>query len=207
MLWDHDDDNGYRRMRDGIPSAAVAPPYVTISRRHSIYSGSDSSSSSDDSGPDFGPKPDFGQKRFPTSIFTKKRIRKPSMCLKADSCAFLPNIPVFTTRLEFLKISLENSELDGALPLLAYLLEPVQRVMRYPLLIKNLKFVLMRSRQGHALIGSADHVLEITEQLAIITNLTQPFKPISEPENKKSEKKPSRRRFEFMRQFMRLRAR
>lgn len=204
LAWEHDDESGYRRLREDLPalSSNSSSPYATLSRRHSIYSGD----SSDDSGINDGPK------RF-SHYFTKKRNRpqkEDTICLKADSCAFIPSTFPQFDRLAFLNLSLATSDLDGGLPLLAYLLEPVQRVMRYPLLLKNLKYVLMRCPMRHAMLVAADHALEITEQLAIITNLTQPFKSIEPSEPQKTDKKPHRRRFEFMRQAaqrLRLRAR
>jgi hypothetical protein len=65
-------------------------------------------------------------------------------------------------------------------------------------------------------LNCADQALETTEQLAILTNLNQPFLPVEAQETHQSkgqassDKKPSRRRFEFMRQAaqrLRLRAR
>jgi len=46
----------------------------------------------------------------------------------------------------FLENCMARSELDDQLPLIAYLLEPVQRVMRYPLLLKGLRYYLEISR-------------------------------------------------------------
>ena len=109
----------------------------------------------------------------------------------------------------FLETCLARSDLDNSLPLIAYLLEPVQRVMRYPLLLKGLKYYLQLSPviDDKDLIVT-DHAIQIAEKLAIITNITQPYQPVKKASSApssptgsspvKSEKK--RRSFEFMRQ-------
>ena len=118
----------------------------------------------------------------------------------------------------FLDTCLALSDLDDNLPLIAYLLEPVQRVMRYPLLLKGLKYYLQSSGgQNTEDLASTDRAIQIAEKLAIITNITQPYQvtkttkttsssaptsPASTSPVKSSttanEKK--RRSFEFMRQ-------
>ena len=85
----------------------------------------------------------------------------------------------------FLENCMARSELDDQLPLIAYLLEPVQRVMRYPLLLKGLRYYLEISRSNSGKIEndkqiendiiSTDRAIQIAEKLAIITNITQPY--------------------------------
>ena len=78
-----------------------------------------------------------------------------------------------------------RSDLDDQLPLIAYLLGPVQRVMRYPILLKGLRYYLQVSRNEDDKKMDGENLLEKDilwteraiqiEKLAIITNITQPF--------------------------------
>jgi hypothetical protein len=172
-----------------------------VSRRFSTYSGD----SSDDSGISDGPN------RF-SNYFTKKRPAKSGGAIERRKVSFRGSTSSFgfTDQLSFLNYSLATSELDEALPLLAYLLEPVQRVMRYPLLLKNLTCVLLRSPlKYHAVLGTAENALSICEHLAMITNLTQPFQSLDSVSeggdtDLKPKTKPQRRRFEFRRVVQRF---
>jgi len=138
VLWDDSDDAGeYRRLKE-------EPHFATVSRRHSVYSGGDSSDDSGISDSD----PSSVPRRF-SNYFSKKRSNSRKE-LSVSRLFFAQD------QFSFLNICLADSDLDGALPILAYLLEPVQRVMRYPLLLKNLKFSLLRcdSLQRKELIES-----------------------------------------------------
>ena len=85
----------------------------SCNRRHSVYSGD----SSDDSG--IGETDSASVPRRFSSYFSKKRSSsRKELCVSRlffaqDQCTFL-------------NLCLADSDLDGALPILAYLLEPVQ---------------------------------------------------------------------------------
>jgi hypothetical protein len=117
-------------------------------------------------------------------------------------------------QLNFLDGCLARSVLGSSLPLIAFLLEPVQRVMRYPLLLKGLKYYLALSDDTEEKdMIVTERALQIADKLAIITNITQPYPSRVVPSISKSAptspqtKSPvknsadkKRRSFEFMRQ-------
>merc|ERR1719468_624871 len=107
------------------------------------------------------------RKSSPGSLFPKKED---------------PEVARANAQCEFLQKTLEESAgaLDPALPLISFLLEPIQRVMRYPLLLKTLANDLVAEQP----CPEVRKAIEAAEKLASITNMTQPT-PL---ESKKSQK-------------------
>ncbi|CAG5110040.1 Oidioi.mRNA.OKI2018_I69.chr2.g4491.t1.cds [Oikopleura dioica] len=99
-----------------------------------------------------------------------------------------PEISRANLQCEFLQKSLESSTtLDSALPLIAFLLEPIQRVMRYPLLLKGLSTAL------ESPIPEVKKAIEAADKLASITNITQPnsTRPGAEEKENKENRSPT----------------
>lgn len=159
-------------------------------------------------------------------------FRSPSgVCRKPSHCSSLSppsgqkvstTSSLLSRKSIFLELSLNRSGLSGGLSLLAYLLEPVQRVMRYPLLLKSLKRHLSMLENNNDQIELASSAEQSAEELAMVTNISQPrpsptpmpklapshVRPLislgnvkkSTDKLKNEEKVKRRRSFEFMRQ-------
>jgi len=148
-----------------------------VFRRHTIISGksvqnlNEAGTSSDNNKVNFLKRKLSPRKSSPGSLFPKKE----------DS-----EIARANAQCEFLQKTLENSAgaLDPALPLIAFLLEPIQRVMRYPLLLKGLANALEAERP----CPEVRKAIEAAEKLASITNMTQPTMLESKSKQKNSNK-------------------
>lgn len=114
------------------------------------------------------------RKSSPGSLFPKKED---------------PEVVRANAQCEFLQKTLEESAgaLDPALPLIAFLLEPIQRVMRYPLLLKTLANAL----EAEQPCPEVRKAIEAAEKLASITNMTQPT-PLESKKSQKIENKENR---------------
>jgi hypothetical protein len=141
-----------------------------IRRRHSVHfrdhddssSLSDSSSSSDEKPPE-----------NPNATPTRRPVKK---SLSSHDCHGISSLQV-----EFLNSCLKKSTLNPGLPLPAHLLEPVQRVMRYTILLKTLRNHLIDKIQAEKgencpedkRIISLDLTIEKSKKLAYATNYYQ----------------------------------
>merc|ERR1712025_1513587 len=104
---------------------------------------------------------------------TRRPVKK---SLSSHDCHGISSLQV-----EFLNSCLKKSTLNPGLPLPAHLLEPVQRVMRYTILLKTLRNHLideLESEKGENFpedkrIISIDSAIEKSKKLAYATNYYQ----------------------------------
>lgn len=159
-LDEKDQSLALRRTNTILSKSSQLRPDFGVFRRHTIIGKSTSNLTSDELKNE-SPTNFLKRKLSPRKSFgTIKGSQNPET--KAwQQCAFLQRC-------------LEGSgDLDPALPLIAFLLEPIQRVMRYPLLLKGLKTQLLQEEDSFRLI-EVDKAIIAAEKLATITNITQP---------------------------------